>query len=304
MLESLLDTLDRSQADLGNLVDQLDLTKLGWEFYGSSQEDDGLGQIRYSITRLATLLPRLTCLSCPFGSELGDMLLRQIELFSNLQSVELHVSEVASLPKLKKLLALKTLKLLIFNQDLAPVTPSDSISVEINKDDESCLSLESLQLLGSTESPLLLQFLGSVTSTNIQLHLDHGEGISGVLDALALNQRDNKSITTHLTLAANISIATYDIDKQLQLLPQLQHLHFERGGHKVSHKFYTNFLKSSSLLTLRICDNFNFHAKDLINALSDPSSAINLKSIQLDHIRIDATLIIGYHGNYEELLDR
>jgi hypothetical protein len=303
MLKRLIDTLDHSQADLGNLVDQLDLSAIGFELLIRSREEDYLAQIPI-ITRLAALLPRMTCLSCTFGYKLGDTLLRQIDLFSNLEIVRLNISGKASFRKLKKLQALKTLqlKLVMSDRHLAPVTPSDSISVEINEGDESCLSLESLEILGSMDSPLLLLFLGSVTSTNVQLDFHHDEAIAAVLTAL--DRRDDKSITTHLALAADASIATHDLDKQLQLLPQLQHLHFERGGLKVSHRFYTSFLKSSPLVTLRICNDFDFHAKDLINALSDPNSAVNLKSIQLDHISIDATLIIGYHGNYEELLDR
>jgi hypothetical protein len=227
------------------------------------------------IAEFAMALPNLRLLDCCPEGEVGDYFLRHIANFQNLRVLRMEAHDIAGLQKLSSLWHLEDVYIQFYECDpqgcvYGPFPPTTGAVAMGRK-----YSLQRLVLTGSIGDPIVTEFVAAVEALDITLSTnniyDMSEAIA-VLNPVVINLylgagRPEALPVTRLTRLTNI--------QKLKLCGQFD----------ISSDFFTILLRTSTIHSLTLA-RIKIIITDLINALSNPTSAPHLKKIEFDFVTV------------------
>jgi hypothetical protein len=201
--------------------------------------------------------------------------MRNISAFKQLRKLDIRLAsgDAIHLKKLLNLDRLREVKIFMEPQRMSIMAEILGVDGEA-AGGEKLKHLATFDVAGSLDSPLVLEFIGSVAAEDVRLS---SSTINSALSAVS-------STTISLTLT-ELGTPFGTFDPQLHRFTHLQHITFGGGGIKISSYLLTRFLSSpsaNSLASLIFGRDFNLNAEDLIAGLSPATSAPQLRWIKLD----------------------
>jgi hypothetical protein len=202
-----------------------------------------------------------------------------ISEFKQLRKLDIRLAsgDAIHLKKLLNLDRLREVKIFMEPQRMSIMTEILGVDREAAVG-ERLKHLTTFDMAGSLDSPLVLEFIGSVAAEDVRLS---SSTINSALSAVS-----STTISLALTELGK-PLGTFDPQLLVHRFTHLQHITFGGGGIKISSSLLTRFLSSpsaNSLTSLIFGRDFNLNAEDLIAGLSPATSAPQLRWIELDSL--------------------
>jgi hypothetical protein len=247
-----------------------------WYPFDYKEEEEEEQEIfQPDIAEFAMALPNLRLLDCCPEGEVGDYFLRYIANFQILRVLRIEAHDIGGLQKLSSLWHLEDVSIEFFRDhpqgcEYGPFPPATGAAARDRKH-----SLQKLTLAGAIKDPITTEFVATVEALDVSL-----DGCN--------NCRIREAVAVLDPVVINLFLGTDQPEPLpvtlLTRLPNVQKLE-PHGKFDISSDFFAILLQTSIIRSLTL-ENIQISITDLINALSTPTSAPHLETIEFGNVTV------------------